>query len=228
MTDYSHLPKPPQKSREQKRRSCLARFMERYKVKQVVDLYCWLWEGEFGIGEKKEAGSIASLYDDTNAARQEAVQKRYSLAKQQEGQAPQEEGSAYGERLFADESSPGHPVCENLGCADAFLKVRLLSYAQAGCPLKILYYLYCLSPYCKTHRFRFQEDWLFAQKYCIEKGLIAVEDFTNLAQTYPLHLAPELQYSEDFLAAYGSFYRLVPKNYFLRYFPEYKKELSAA
>ena len=173
-------------------------FLDTYEIEHARDMYRWLWEGEFGPGSQATDPNLESLAQDIRHARMHARRSR---------------------REFPH-------LCEDIGLARKFLKINLVPYADSGCPLQRLIALMERMKDARPDPLRFKKDWAFT-KTQIYPGLpITIDKLNHFENEIAFHMSPEIEYSEEFLEKYGNGYRIVPRNLFFQYFPEYAPENS--
>ncbi len=189
----------------------LKKFLDDYKPSQPVDLYQWLWEGEYGLTKEKKSipVNLKLLNKEISHTSQEFSQKKPKKVK---GQDP----------IGAKEI----PVCEPLGLAESFIRVNLMAYIRDGCPLLRLLELQKLVPCIRSNRHRFKQHWQFAKENTIkietENNYISNTAFEEFEKRTVLYTYPELSFSKNFLKRYSPYYQIVPQIEFFKYFPEYK------
>lgn len=120
------------------------------------------------------------------------------------------------------------PVCENLGLAHVFVKVNLVPFADTGCPLKRLVMIEERIKDLRPDPLRFKKDWAFMKTQLVPGMRIQQETMNRFEQEIPFHMAPEVEYSNEFYEKFGMGYRIVPRNGFFQYFPEYILEVGGA
>ncbi|MDH5656300.1 MAG: hypothetical protein OEZ34_10350 [Spirochaetia bacterium] len=59
-----------------KRLFVLERFFQKYKILHPEDLYMWLWEGEFGYGDRENINTLDQLTDSIRKSRIETGSKK--------------------------------------------------------------------------------------------------------------------------------------------------------
>ena len=180
-------------------------FFSRYPTPSPQDLYAWLWEGEFGPHKKeRHTRTLLRLTQD--------IQEAYSFERAKLSDADGEDSSAHKTQR----------VCEYLGLSEKFLKVNILPYSKANCPLKRLLKLHLSLKEYKSDKFRFKQDWKLVKKVSIEEKDILSSSFDSFERSIDLYLAPEIRYTKIFLKRYNPYYCVVPHKSFFHFFPEYK------
>ena len=112
--------------------------------------------------------------------------------------------------------------CEYLGLAEKFLRVNLLPYFEAKCPLKRLLKLHNSLKNYKANRFRFKQNWKFLKEICIEEKAMPSSSFDSFERNIDFYLMPEIYYTQTFLQKHPPSYYIVPQSPFFQFFPEYK------
>lgn len=115
-------------------------------------------------------------------------------------------------------------VWEPMGLAMLLVKINLVTYADQGCPLLRLLMLEERSREIRPNPMRFKHDWSLMKSQLAPGMAVSVEKLIAFENAIPFHTVPEVKYSETFLKEYGSGYRIVPRNLFFNYFPEYRIE----
>jgi len=170
-------------------------FFETYSAIQAVDVYTWLWEGEYGCFNRMTDLSLDCLTEDIRLARMHMQRHRENLR-----------------------------VWEPLGLALTLVKINLMPYADSGCPLKRLIMLEERARDLRPNHMRFKHDWALMKTHLIPGMTITLETINDFENSIPFHLVPEMGHSESFVNEYGLGYRIVPRTLFFDYFPEYEFE----
>ena len=118
------------------------------------------------------------------------------------------------------------PVCETLGLANMFVKVNLVPFADTGCPLKRLIHIEERRKDIRSDPLRFKKDWAFMKAQLVPGMELSVERMNNFEAEIPFHMAPEVEFSNQWYENYGMGYRIVPRTVFFQYFPEYTIEIG--
>ncbi|MBI3396147.1 MAG: hypothetical protein HY042_09960 [Spirochaetia bacterium] len=113
------------------------------------------------------------------------------------------------------------PVWDNLGLAGTLIKVNLVPYADNGCPFKRLLMLAERVRDIKPDAMRFKQDWAFMKTEIIPGMAITLDAMAHFENDVAFHLVPEVDFSEIYKETYGLGYRIVPRELFFQYFPEY-------
>ena len=179
-----------EKDHLQKKGRIIEWYMEHYNLTNLQDIYRWLWEGEYGSGNRDF--SLDKLIDDIHLARINSIKK---------------------DRIW-----------EPAGLALTLIKINLVPYVNFGCPLKRLLSLEERVLNIHPNPLRFKEDWaLIKTKYSKSKKL-STEDFNDYENSIPFHTVPIVQFSAEYINKFGLSYRILPRNLFFEYFPEYEIE----
>ena len=117
-------------------------------------------------------------------------------------------------------------VCESLGLANVFVKVNLVPFADTGCPLKRLVMIEERIKDVRPDPRRFKKDWAFMKTELVPGMRVTTERMNAFEQEIPFHMAPEVEFSNEWYDTYGLGYRVVPRNVFFQYFPEYELEIG--
>lgn len=203
MTDYSETPEVFIAS--VKRTSFIEMFFGMYPKLQPQDIYHWLWLGEFGsnlMGIK--------MNDDLEKITQD-MEEYYIMSSKREG--------------TTRDTVKKEVICEPLGMTNYYLKINLLAYNRAGCPLKRLLRLQSSSNQLRPDNFRMLQDWDLCQKIAVLDNRIKQEDFTLFEKKVALNMLPKMDFSREFISEYQPCYRVVPRKLFFRFFSEYESSM---
>lgn len=115
-------------------------------------------------------------------------------------------------------------IWEPMGLSMRILKINLVPYADAGCPMLRLLEMAEHAREVRPNTMRFKKDWYFVKTQITPDLSITIEQMTAFENTIAFHMTPEVTYSPDYLEAYGLGYRLAPRQFFFKFFPEYEPE----
>ncbi|MCB1172441.1 MAG: hypothetical protein KDK39_02695 [Leptospiraceae bacterium] len=168
-------------------------FLDRYDVTEADDMYRWLWEGEFGPGQRQQVLNIEQLQQDIRQARMHYRKTGY------------------------------HPglICEESGLTRRFLRINLMVYADSGCPLNRLILLAERLRDVRPDPLRFKKDWEFMKTQIVYDMTLKIQQLRQFENRIAFHMSPETAWSDVWLERYGEGYWLVPRSLFYQYFPEY-------
>lgn len=187
------------KTREEKIKF-LEQYLQYHPVFEIVDLYKWLYYGEFGEVEKQEFYSeqievvpeLQSILDDLKA----------------------EEGKPYSEMVW-----------EPLGFSQRYLLIYLTPYVKRDYPLKRLVNLMQRSSAFQGYRMRFKLDWIILKDIITEKmPVFTKQEFNDFEDRIGFQQLPDVELSNTYKSAYPSSFRVVSAKLFYEYFPEFVKE----
>lgn len=187
------------KTREEKIKF-LEQYLQYHPVFEVVDLYKWLYYGEFGEVEKQE------FYSD----QVEVVPELQSIL----------------DDLKAEKDRP-YPevVWEPLGFSQRYLLVYLTPYVKRDYPLKRLVNLMQRSSAFQGYRMRFKLDWIILKDIITEKmPVFTKQEFNDFEDRIGFQQLPDVELSNTYKSAYPASFRVVSAKLFYEYFPEFVKE----
>jgi hypothetical protein len=113
------------------------------------------------------------------------------------------------------------PIYESLGLNETLLKINIVPYTDAACPLLRLLMLAERTHGMKTDTLRFKKNWQFMKTQIVPGMKISVDDMNSFENSIAFHMTPELPYTQEFLKIFGEGYRIVPASLFFSYFPEF-------
>ena len=113
---------------------------------------------------------------------------------------------------------------EPSGLSMKILKINIVRYADSGCPLLRLLELAARTRDSVPNTLRFKHNWNFMKTQLISGMNVTPEDMNVFENSIAFHMTPEINYSDLFIENYGLGYRLVPRQVFFKYFPEYEPE----
>ncbi|EKQ90381.1 hypothetical protein LEP1GSC101_2110 [Leptospira borgpetersenii str. UI 09149] len=187
------------KTREEKIKF-LEQYLQDHPVFEVVDLYKWLYYGEFGEVEKQE------FYSEEI----EVVPELQSILNDLKA----EEGKSYSERVW-----------EPLGFSQRYLLVYLTPYVKRDYPLKRLVNLMQRSSAFQGYRMRFKLDWIILKDIITEKmPVFTKQEFNDFEDRIGFQQLPDVELSDTYRNAYPASFRVVSAKLFYEYFPEFVKE----
>ncbi|MCB1165967.1 MAG: hypothetical protein KDK33_07430 [Leptospiraceae bacterium] len=167
-------------------------FLDTYPTQRAVDLYHWLYLGEFGYGGEAPSSALDQLTEDIRIAR------------------------------FNPPRFSG--VWEPLGLAGRLLKINLVAYSDAGCPLPRLIHLSERVRELRPNSLRFKGDWNFMKTIVVPGMEITLEQIHQFENQIPFHMTPYMGFTEEFERSYGQAFRIVPRKSFFQYFPEFEDD----
>ncbi len=111
---------------------------------------------------------------------------------------------------------------ESMGLGMHILKINLVPYVDHGCPLMRLLELSRKTLEMKANTLRFKKDWHFMKTQIVPGMEITVDQMNGFENTIAFHMTPEVSWSDHYMKKYGVGYRLVPRNQFFQFFPEFE------
>ncbi|NCN08804.1 MAG: hypothetical protein GW938_03050 [Leptospira sp.] len=174
-----------------------ANFLDHYTEIEIIDLYKWLYFGEFGYEAQ-----------NTFLKASKKIPPLQMLLDQIED-----------ERAFGNFSEI---VWEPMGTSHKFVSVFVTQYYLKECPLVRLINLMERSSAFRGSRMQFKLDWTIAKEYALSmKPNWTKDDFYQFEDRIGFHQLPILDYSEKYLENYSYKNRIISQKLFFEYFPEF-------
>ncbi len=113
-------------------------------------------------------------------------------------------------------------VWEPMGLSGILVKVNLVAYADGGYPLKRLLSMEERVQEQRPNPMRFKHDWAFLKAQLVPGMKVTQEQVAEFENNIPIHLSPDILYSDEFLKQYGLGYRIVPRLLLFNQYEEFQ------